>query len=121
MRSIYDFECIDLKTLYLLLTGNEVFSDFSRSTINSVFIANEQGDTLWVTSGCEQLWGYTAHELHGKNVVDLERKGYGNLPGLEKFWNLADVSNSCKKQRWGGIFVLLEILSLTVSASSKGL
>jgi transcriptional regulator with PAS, ATPase and Fis domain len=79
-----DSERIDLKTLYLLLTGHELFSDFAGNAINSIYIADKQGSTLWVSSGCEQLWGYTAAYLHGKNVVDLERKGVWKPSGVRK-------------------------------------
>lgn len=77
-------ERIDLKTLYLLLTGHELFSDFSGDAINGIYIADHTGNTLWVSSGCEQLWGYTAVDLLGKNVVDLERRGVWKPSGVRK-------------------------------------
>lgn len=77
-------ERIDLKTLYLLLTGHQLFSDFPENSINGIYIADQKGNTLWVSSGCEQLWGYAAADLLGKNVVDLERKGVWKPSGVRK-------------------------------------
>ena len=83
MKPVQISERIDLTTLYLLLTGRELFPD-ADSVINGVYIADARGNTLWVSSGCEQLWGYTAPELYGKNVVDLERKGVWKPSGVRK-------------------------------------
>ena len=84
MKPAHRPELIDLRTLYLLLTGHELFSDFAGKVINSIYIADRQGNTLWVSGGCEQLWGYTATELRGKNVIDLERKGVWKPSGVRK-------------------------------------
>ncbi len=84
MKPVHHSEAIDLKTLYLLLTGHELFSDFAGNVINSIYIADRHGNTLWVSGGCEQLWGYSAIELRGKNVVDLERKGVWKPSGVRK-------------------------------------
>ena len=84
MKPVHISERIDLPTLYLLLTGREFFPNASGNAINSIYIADSHGDTLWVSSGCEQLWGYTAQELYGKNVVDLERKGVWKPSGVRK-------------------------------------
>lgn len=75
---------IDLKTLYLLLSNRNSSSDFGDKNIQGIYVADERGDTIWVSSGCEQFWGYTASELIGKNVMELERKGVFVPSGVRK-------------------------------------
>ncbi|WP_240613594.1 sigma-54 interaction domain-containing protein [Pueribacillus theae] len=45
------------------------------SSYDVIYVADNKGRTLRVSSACKRLWGKDADELVGKNVSDLEKEG----------------------------------------------
>ena len=59
---IYKEESEDLKALF-------------ESSYDVLYVSDNKGNTLRVSSACKYFWGETAENLVGRNVIDLEKQG----------------------------------------------
>ncbi|RTQ92442.1 PAS domain S-box protein [Lysinibacillus telephonicus] len=59
---IYKEESEDLKALF-------------ESSYDVLYVSDNKGNTLRVSSACKYFWGETADNLIGRNVIDLEKQG----------------------------------------------
>ncbi|MDD9786573.1 sigma-54 interaction domain-containing protein [Priestia megaterium] len=59
---IYKEESEDLKALF-------------ESSYDVLYVSDNKGNTLRVSSACKYIWGETAENLVGRNVIELEKQG----------------------------------------------
>jgi PAS domain S-box-containing protein len=59
---IYKEESEDLKALF-------------DSSYDVLYVSDNKGNTLRVSSACKYIWGETAENLVGRNVIELEKQG----------------------------------------------
>lgn len=60
--TLHDMDDDVLKTIFL-------------NSIDGIYVADGEGNTLYVNAACERNYGIKADELIGKSVFDLEKQG----------------------------------------------